>query len=229
MRFLLGVATALVLLIGAGLAVVWTGACDVAATDRHADPIRWALDTTMANSVSRRVHEAPPEPFSEEKARKGFSSFDGMCVHCHGAPGVEPAAWAEGLWPSPPDLSRHVSHWSRSELFWIVKQGIKMPGMPGMPALAPTDDDSRSGRSSPSSSSCLTCMPGPMRNSVRPRMLVTMAGPAIPFPAATAMAASKATEARRRARLQRTSRRPPRRDPLPGAPSSRYACAEIGG
>lgn len=142
MRFILGFTSALGLLIAAALTVVWTGAYDVAATDPHADPIAWALETTMANSVERRADgssdRSEPADLSEADARTGFTSYDAMCVHCHGAPGVERAEWAKGLRPSPPDLAEQVRRWNAGQLFWIVKHGIKMSGMP---ALAPTHED----------------------------------------------------------------------------------------
>ena len=138
MRFIAGVVVTLVALATGALLVIWTGAYNVAATDRHADPIYWALDTTMENAVGRSADEAPPRAFTEDDVRRGFSSFDSMCVQCHGAPGVEPAAWASGLRPSPPALSERVPGWETAELFWIVKHGIKMSGMP---ALAPSHED----------------------------------------------------------------------------------------
>ena len=138
MKFLAGVVATLAVLMAGALLVIWTGAYNVAATDRHADPVYWALDTAMENAVERRADQPSPGPFAEEDVRRGFSSFDTMCVQCHGAPGVEPAAWASGLRPNPPALSERVPAWKSAELFWIVKHGIKMSGMP---ALAPSHED----------------------------------------------------------------------------------------
>src|SRR2546423_13483863 len=53
-----------------------------------------------------------------------------MCVQCHGAPGRDPGIVGKGLRPPPPVLSEAVRPWDRAELFWIVKNGIKMTGMP---------------------------------------------------------------------------------------------------
>jgi mono/diheme cytochrome c family protein len=138
MRFFWGAVVALVVLALGGLAVVWTGAYNVAATDPHWGPVRWALSTTMANSVRARADAEAAGPFEGAQAEQGFKAFDAMCVQCHGAPGVKPDPWAKGLRPDPPDLSEHAGHWNRAELFWIVKHGIKMSAMPG---LAPTHED----------------------------------------------------------------------------------------
>jgi CopA family copper-resistance protein len=52
------------------------------------------------------------------------------CAVCHGAPDVPPGDIADGLYPKPPDLAAAAKHSSDAELFWTVKNGIKMTGMP---------------------------------------------------------------------------------------------------
>jgi mono/diheme cytochrome c family protein len=63
-----------------------------------------------------------------------------MCAACHGAPGKERGEIGKGLNPSPPNLAEVASSWSSAELFWILKNGIKMTGMP---AFGPTHSDAR--------------------------------------------------------------------------------------
>jgi mono/diheme cytochrome c family protein len=53
-----------------------------------------------------------------------------MCQHCHGGVGVSRDAWAKGIDPQPPDLTKEAAEWKPRELFWIVKHGIKMTAMP---------------------------------------------------------------------------------------------------
>ena len=137
MRILLSILSTLAVLLLAAAAVIWTGAYNVAATDAHLAPVRYALDAAMANSV--RAHaDAEPPALDAAAADRGFDAYDGMCVQCHGAPGVEAAAWARHMKPQPPDLSEHAAHWSAPELFWIVRHGIKMSGMP---AFGPTHEE----------------------------------------------------------------------------------------
>ena len=61
------------------------------------------------------------------------------CANCHGGPGVDWAKFAEGLRPDPPDLKEVVKARTPAQLFWVVKNGIKMTGMPSF-ALAGVDD-----------------------------------------------------------------------------------------
>ncbi len=137
MRVLLSVLGTLAVLLLLAIATIWSGAYNVAATDAHFPPVRYALDAAMASSVRARADAEPPA-LDAAAADRGFAAFDGMCVQCHGAPGVEPALWAQHMKPQPPDLEEHAAHWSAPELFWIVHHGIKMSGMP---AFGPTHEE----------------------------------------------------------------------------------------
>ena len=126
------------------LAVVYSGAYNVAATDRHYDVVRWSFDTTMHRSVANRADEAGlPEDAAEVLVAEGAGHYAESCVHCHGAPGREPAAWSRGMRPEPPHLVEAVSEWTTAEIGWIVTNGIKMTGMP---AFGPRDSPKRSPR-----------------------------------------------------------------------------------
>ncbi len=135
---ILAVAATLLILIAAGLIVVYTGAYNVAATEGHAPITRWAFETTMKNSILARAEGLTPPEFMPADLREGAHEFREYCVHCHGAPGVKPHEWASGMLPNPPELSHAAEEWSTAEIFWIVKHGIKMSGMP---PFGPGHDD----------------------------------------------------------------------------------------
>lgn len=139
MKFLLGVATAFVFVgISISLFVV-SGGYNVAAVDEHGRLTHWLLQKTKERSIAvhaKSVH--PPGAFTPDQVRQGFLEFNDMCVTCHGAPGKE-SEIANGLNPSPPDLSKAAGRWSNAELFWILKNGIKMTGMPSF-AASHSDD-----------------------------------------------------------------------------------------
>ena len=65
-----------------------------------------------------------------------------MCVMCHGAPGIEAGEAREGLNPQPPLLAKvkDLVTDPPGELFWVIKNGIKMTGMP---AWGPTHSDEK--------------------------------------------------------------------------------------
>jgi mono/diheme cytochrome c family protein len=53
-------------------------------------------------------------------------------------PGIERSEIGKGLNPQAPDLAEAVKTWTPQQLFWIVKNGVKMTGMPSFGA---THDD----------------------------------------------------------------------------------------
>ena len=139
MKLLAGFILAFIVLALTGVGFVYSGFYNVAAVEPHTPLANWALNTAMQRSVKARVQAItpPPEPASQ-KVGEAFQEFNEMCVQCHGAPGKEPSEIGKGLQPPPPALAEAVRRWNRAELFWIVKNGIRMTGMP---AFGPTHSD----------------------------------------------------------------------------------------
>jgi mono/diheme cytochrome c family protein len=52
-----------------------------------------------------------------------------MCTSCHLAPGLAQTELRQGLYPQPPDLSKHGVH-DPAEAFWVIKHGVKLTAMP---------------------------------------------------------------------------------------------------
>ena len=140
MRFGLGFIAGVAFLLIAGLLVIVTGAYNVAASTGHAGIVRWAFDTAFRNSVEARADDTglTAQSFRNADLRSGFREFQEYCVHCHGAPGVQPHGWTSGMVPNPPDLSRAAAKWTPQQIFWIAKNGVKMTGMP---AFGDTESD----------------------------------------------------------------------------------------
>jgi mono/diheme cytochrome c family protein len=63
------------------------------------------------------------------------------CTACHGAPGVEWAKFSEGLRPDPPDLSKQGPATPPEQIFWVIKNGIRMTGMPSFGATGVEDPE----------------------------------------------------------------------------------------
>ncbi len=139
-RVLIALEILIIVVIAAGLIFIYSGTYNIAASVGHYGFVRWVLSTTMENSV--RSHAAGIEVPNLETfdRQKGLRHFAEMCVLCHGAPGVKPSAIGKGLVPDPPELSEVVHEWTPGELFWIVKNGIKMSGMPAFGLTHPDED-----------------------------------------------------------------------------------------
>jgi mono/diheme cytochrome c family protein len=119
------------------------GFYSVAATAAEPAIVKSALVQVRQASIARQakgVPAMPPEDANTVRAGARAYSERG-CVNCHGAPGVSWAKWSEGLQPDPPDLKKVADQRQPSELFWVIKNGIKMTGMPSFGAAGVSDDE----------------------------------------------------------------------------------------
>jgi mono/diheme cytochrome c family protein len=132
MRLLAGLVLAFLLLAAGAFLVFGTGRYDVAAS---VPPDMLDKLAPAAKVRSIRRHAAPlSAPLSQDPAtlERGLSHYRENCLPCHGAPGIEPAEFHEGMNPEPPHIdSPQVQGYNDAELFWVIKHGIRMTGMPG--------------------------------------------------------------------------------------------------
>lgn len=139
MKYLIGFVVALLLAASGGLLVILSGAFNVAATNPDSPMTEWMLHTTMRRSVAvRSAAIVAPTSFTQAEVQAGSKEFRAMCAGCHGAPGKMRSAAGKGLRPRAPDLALAAREWTNADLFWIIKNGVKMTGMP---AFGPTHDD----------------------------------------------------------------------------------------
>lgn len=131
--------TALILAALAGLTVVYAGLFNVSALWKDPALVQWVLNETRENSVSSRaVSIEVPDLSDAQQVEDGFRSFREMCAICHTPPEASDSPTAQGLNPEAPDLAKKAEHMSEAELFWVIKNGIRMTGMP---AWGPTHKD----------------------------------------------------------------------------------------
>jgi mono/diheme cytochrome c family protein len=115
----------------AAAAAFYAGVYDISATDQHLAPTYWLLDSGMRRSVRQRAADiAVPDLARPAQIERGLALFRQHCVQCHGAPGAAPEPFALGMTPAPANLAHTAREWAPAEVFWVVKQGIKMTGMP---------------------------------------------------------------------------------------------------
>jgi len=141
MGFLWGFVVALIVVLLGALGVTYSGAYNVAANVPDNPVINWLLSTTMQHSVARHAQSvSAPAELTEQQARNGFSIYRETCIYCHGAPGKDPGDIGKGLNPEPPYLPDTVGSRTSAQLFWIIKNGIKMTGMASYGAVHKDDD-----------------------------------------------------------------------------------------
>jgi mono/diheme cytochrome c family protein len=131
-HLLIGIAIGIAVVVPIGVfAFVKSGIYDVGAAKRHTKFTQWLTHETMIHSVRRHAEgiEPPPRTAAVELV-SGYCSYETHCVACHGAAAVARQQWVNGLEPQPPYLLDVTQTFTPGQLFWIVKQGIKMTGMP---------------------------------------------------------------------------------------------------
>jgi mono/diheme cytochrome c family protein len=125
------------LLVGGGIAVVLSGVVNVAATVQDPELVKAVLTQARERSIERRAKLIQaPKLGAPAQVALGLAEYREMCAACHGGPGREPSAIAQGLNPPPPQFSRSLLD-DPAETFWVIQNGIKMTGMP---AFGPTHD-----------------------------------------------------------------------------------------
>ena len=128
-RFILGFVVTIALLPAGAIAYLRLGAAEVRADVAAPAWQSWLLHRAVRAAVRRSASGAPPSPpahCDDELIAGGKLYLDG-CAGCHGEPGRPPRRRAAFYFP--PELAHTGTHGSASELFWIVKHGIRRTGM----------------------------------------------------------------------------------------------------
>ncbi len=143
MRILAGIG-ALAIIVAVGAAVFFFGGYfNVAASEPDPGIVKWALTKVRAASIDHHARLAAPGNLDDpEIVRAGARAFSERgCTNCHGAPGVNWQKFSEGLNPDPPDLKDIAHERQPAQLFWVVKNGIKMTAMPSFGAIGADDKE----------------------------------------------------------------------------------------
>lgn len=133
MKVFAGCILTIVVIVGGITTFVVSGIYNVSARVPHwsitSDILEEARDQSIAYHSKSIVAPSLKDAKMEDA---GFHHFQDTCRLCHGAPGIASSEFAQGLYPSPPDLAASDLHreMNDSMIFWIIKNGLKMTGMP---------------------------------------------------------------------------------------------------
>lgn len=131
-KIVLVVVIAMIVLAGTGAVFIWTGTYNIAAAEPHSALVQWMFATVRDRSIVARAPSLEiPDLNDSPRIEAGLRSYHAMCMPCHSAPGRQPTTVQQGLNPEPPKLdSERVQKRRNEELYWIIKNGIRMTGMP---------------------------------------------------------------------------------------------------
>lgn len=140
-NIILGAVMALALVLLASFVFMFSGFYNLSATIPHMRATESAIHMMKEKSIKANSNNIEvPDLNNKSLILSGFKGYDEMCVTCHAAPGKSASVIADGLYPKPPELDDKeiLEEWNNKELFWIIKNGIKLTGMP---AYGPTHSD----------------------------------------------------------------------------------------
>jgi mono/diheme cytochrome c family protein len=92
----------------------------------------------IARSSSKGIPPAPTD--LKASAKEGETVYGTDCSMCHGMDGHSPTDTGRWMYPRASDLtSPLVQQYSDRELFWIIKNGIRLTGMPAFGKVEPDE------------------------------------------------------------------------------------------
>ncbi len=117
-------------IVGVGL-FAWSGIYNIAATEPHWMITSEVLEVVRERSIDERAEKlVAPKEVPLPALVQAATDYAEMCTQCHLAPGMAPTALNQGLYPQPPVLHKADDDEDIRELFWVIKNGIKLTGMP---------------------------------------------------------------------------------------------------
>lgn len=124
----------LVILIVIGAISYWIVSFDISAV-QNPGAMETSIAATMRGWYIGREARDIPAPILANNA-SSVSQGEGMygmeCAQCHGKSGHEPMPIGKSMYPRVPSLSSStVQQMSDKELFWVIKNGVRLSGMPG--------------------------------------------------------------------------------------------------
>jgi cytochrome c2 len=113
-----------------GVAFMYSGVYNVAASSEHTSAVYWALEQGMRASVRRHASKVQVPTLDEATLAKGAHCFDELCVQCHGGPGKGSSDIGKGMLPIAKSLVQTARDWPPEYIYWVTRNGIRMAGMP---------------------------------------------------------------------------------------------------
>jgi thiosulfate dehydrogenase len=133
-RFIYGFVFALALLVGAGVAAIYSGALPANADSKPNFLEKWVARTALHATMNRETASLsnPLQP-SDDDLRAGVKLYAENCAICHGAADGKPSNAAQGFNVKAPQLAKTdegVEDDPDAVTFWKIKHGIRFTAMP---------------------------------------------------------------------------------------------------
>jgi thiosulfate dehydrogenase len=132
-KLLVGIILGVVLVLAGVYFYFAKGLAPVAVTDSPMPMEKKFAHMALDAYLDKQKKTDPAVPADETNFFAGAEVYKQHCAVCHGLPGREKSAIAEGMYPPPPQLFRGtgVTDDPAWETYWKAQNGIRMTGMPG--------------------------------------------------------------------------------------------------
>ncbi len=128
----MGAVFAFALLLSSALVVARLGLMPVSADGNHSRLEARIMPAVLHASIVRHASaEKNPVPLNEDTLKAGVDTYKAMCARCHSTPDGEASVYGQSFYPPAPKLPEGMSQYTDSQLFWVIKHGIRNTGMPG--------------------------------------------------------------------------------------------------
>ena len=128
-NFLLGILTALFVLVLGGFAYLKLGLVEVRGDRPPSRLEAYLMSSAVHASVRRHAPEVQnPIAPTDENLIAGGKQYRGECSGCHGTPG-KPNRFPGSLVPDAPQFPTVGTGYTEAQVFWVAKHGIRHSGM----------------------------------------------------------------------------------------------------
>jgi mono/diheme cytochrome c family protein len=105
---------------------------------------RWAARRALAMAVPARAREqANPIPRAPEVLAEARAHWADHCASCHANDGSGDTEMGKHMYPAAPDMRQEeTQHKTDGELFYVIKNGVRLTGMPAWGGSDHDDQDS---------------------------------------------------------------------------------------
>ncbi len=133
-KILIGVALGFILIFAGAYFFLISGAMPVATKGPPLPLEKWVTSQALHAAMRGETETQSPYPEDSETFLAGSKIYKQNCAVCHGTPAAKETAIAKGLFPKPPQFFKDdegVTDDPSGEIFWFVKNGVRLTGMPG--------------------------------------------------------------------------------------------------
>ena len=130
-KILWGAVLTLALLLLSALAITGLGLMPVSADGAHSDLEARIMPVVLHASIVRQASAEPnPVSLNEDNLKAGVDTYKAMCARCHSTPEGKASVYGQSFYPPAPQLPQGMAQYTDSQLFWLIKHGIRNTGMP---------------------------------------------------------------------------------------------------